>query len=147
MNALPRVPRRLALPLLSLVLINLVIFYSDLILAQMLAILLLTLYWRALGKMTESYTVFTHLENSGVIWAQKDHPPFCGNNPTDKWEPGRVYVDPYVIMTDSDIPPGPHPLLVGMYHFDTGERLPISHAEGTQLGDAMKLTTITVVEE
>ncbi|MGM0399885.1 MAG: glycosyltransferase family 39 protein [Chloroflexota bacterium] len=108
--------------------------------------IVLTLYWRALGKMTESYTVFTHVADSGGIWAQKDHPPSCGNNPTDEWEPGHVYVDPYVIVTDSDMPSGTYPLLAGMYRFDTGERLPVSDAEGTQLGHAMELGTITVLD-
>ncbi|MFP3895674.1 MAG: ArnT family glycosyltransferase [Anaerolineales bacterium] len=106
--------------------------------------LVLTLYWRALGKMSESYTVFTHIEDSGVVWAQKDHPPLCGNKPTNGWEPGHVYVDPYVIVTGPDIPPGSHSLLVGMYHFKTGERLPISDKGGTQMGNAIEVTTITV---
>jgi hypothetical protein len=107
-------------------------------------ILMLTLYWRAIGKVGAPYTVFTHVEDSGTVWAQKDHPPLCGRKPTNAWEPGQVYVDPYVIVTDAEIPPGPHPIFAGMYCFDTGERLPVFNTQGEQLGGAMKLATVTV---
>jgi len=108
-------------------------------------VMMLTLYWRASSRIHESYTVFTHVEDLGVIWGQQDNLPGCGSRPTDKWEVGRVYVDQYAIVLSPEVEPGPHAIVAGMYLLDTGERLPVTDAAGTPLGDAISLGTINVV--
>ncbi len=108
-------------------------------------VIMLTLYWRASSQIRESYTVFTHVEDLGIIWGQQDNIPGCGSRPTNEWEVGRVYADQYAIVLSPEIEPGPHPVVAGMYLFETGERLPVTDAEGTPLGNALSLGTINVV--
>ena len=108
-------------------------------------VLTLTLYWRALSPITESYTVFTHIEDPGALWGQQDNIPGCGSRLTNKWDVGRVYADQYALVLSLKTPPGPHALVAGMYRFDTGERLPVTDATGAPLGNTLNLGTIEVV--
>jgi 4-amino-4-deoxy-L-arabinose transferase-like glycosyltransferase len=105
----------------------------------------LTLYWRATSPITESYTVFTHVEDPGVVWGQKDGIPRCGHRPTNEWETGYVNVDHYTFALHPETPPGPHALVAGMYRADTGERLAIIDATGAPQGTTLNLGTIDVV--
>jgi hypothetical protein len=107
--------------------------------------LTLTLYWRALSPIEESYTVFTHVEDQGVVWGQKDGIPGCGLRPTYEWEVGHMNADRYTLILSPDAPPGPHHLVAGMYRRDTGERLSIVDTAGISLGTTLDLGTIDVV--
>jgi hypothetical protein len=105
----------------------------------------LTLYWRALSPIAESYTVFTHVEDPGVVWGQMDSIPCCGYRPTYEWKVGYVNVDHYAFAVDPGTPLGPHALVAGMYRADTGERLQVTDAAGVPLGTTLNLGTIDVV--
>jgi len=84
----------------------------------------LTLYWRALAEMDESYTVFAHLvAPDGSMTSQRDNPPVGGSYPTDLWLTGEVVADVYEIPVRADGAPGEHRLEVGMYVAGTGTRL------------------------
>jgi len=101
----------------------------------------LTLYWRALTEMDESYTVFTHLlAPDGSMTGQRDNPPVGGTYPTSLWLAGEVVADVYVIPVRADGAPGEHRLEVGMYIAETGTRLPLA---GTP-DDTILLQTVTV---
>ncbi|MBE9508965.1 MAG: hypothetical protein IMY86_13065, partial [Chloroflexi bacterium] len=103
--------------------------------------LALTLYWRALTEMDESYTVFAHLlAPDGSMTGQRDNYPVGGTYPTDLWLSGEVVTDVYEIPIRADAAPGEHRLEVGMYVAETGARL----AVGTTPGDAVVLQTVTV---
>ncbi len=53
-----------------------------------------TLYWRALAAMDQSYTEFVHLiDGDGIIVAQRDTWPGRGMYPTVLWQPGQVFAD------------------------------------------------------
>ncbi len=105
--------------------------------------LTLTLYWRALREMDESYTVFTHVvAPDGSTSGQKDNPPVGGSYPTDLWLRGEVVVDAYEIPIAADAVPGAHSLEVGMYVAETGARLPVVGAST----DAVALQTIAIGE-
>ncbi len=105
--------------------------------------LTLTLYWRALAEMDESYTVFTHLvAPDGSMTGQRDNPPVGGSYPTNLWLTGEVVTDVYEIAISASAAPGEHLLEVGMYVAETGTRLPVS---GTS-DDAVVLQTITITE-
>jgi hypothetical protein len=110
--------------------------------------LLLTLYWKALKPITERYTVFTHLLDTGdLIRAQMDGEPQGGGLPTDRWEVGEIVQDNYALVVESGAMPGPHVLEVGMYLLETLERLPVRDPEsGEALGDRVVLGTIQVVD-
>jgi 4-amino-4-deoxy-L-arabinose transferase-like glycosyltransferase len=86
----------------------------------------LTLFWRCLEEMGQSYTVFTHLVDAGDnVVAQKDNPPVDGFYPTTEWKVGEIVRDQYDMVIPSDTPPGEYRLKVGMYLHETGEHLPI----------------------
>jgi len=107
----------------------------------------LTLYWQALdGSIEEDYTVFVHLYDSGGggILAQHDGPPGCGAAPTSTWLPGEVVADVHVLSLPSDLPGGSASLVVGMYRFATGERLPVVVDGLLQPDDRLVLTEIEV---
>jgi len=103
-----------------------------------------TLYWQALGQVPEGYTVFVHVEEPGVAWAQKDTQPRCGNAPTDRWEPGEVVVDRHTVWIGDHVPTGQHELVVGLYRLETGERLAVTGPDGQMLGDHVSLGNIDV---
>jgi hypothetical protein len=103
--------------------------------------LTLTLYWRALIEMDESYTVFTHLlAPDGSLTGQRDNPPAGGTYPTSLWLAGEVVADVYEIPIRADAAPGAHRLEVGMYVAETGARLPIDETSD----DAVLLQEVTV---
>jgi len=80
----------------------------------------LTVYWRATGTPSRSYTVFVHLlDSSGRLVAGHDGIPALGNFNTTDWRAGDVVIDPHAIQA----PPGRYRVQVGMYDLKTGERL------------------------
>jgi 4-amino-4-deoxy-L-arabinose transferase-like glycosyltransferase len=100
----------------------------------------LTLFWQALAKMDQSYTVFTHLvDGESRLWGQKDNPPVDGFYPTSQWEEGEIVRDQYDIPISPDAPPDEYQIEVGMYLRETGERLLVFDDKGQILGDKIHL--------
>ncbi|MFQ5945018.1 MAG: glycosyltransferase family 39 protein [Anaerolineae bacterium] len=111
----------------------------------------LDLYWKAYGKVTESFTVFTHLlgeafnpATQGPVWGQHDGVPLDGGLPTFQWPVGRVIRDRHTLRIDPEAPPGIYSLEVGMYLLESGERLPVRTGSGELVGDRMLLEPIEV---
>jgi hypothetical protein len=94
-------------------------------------------------ELSESYTVFTHVETDR-IWGQKDGRPACGARPTTSWTPGEVIVDRYGVAINPSTPAGRYPLLVGMYEFSTGKRLEVLDEKGEVQGGSIFLQEIVV---
>lgn len=109
----------------------------------------LTLYWRALAKLDQDYTVFTHLlDGDGEIRGQMDSQPLCRFLPTSIWPVGMVMVDHYELAVAPDAPPGEYRIEVGMYLLETMERLPALDGEGRHLPeDRILLEQAIVVEQ
>jgi 4-amino-4-deoxy-L-arabinose transferase-like glycosyltransferase len=106
----------------------------------------LVLFWQALAEIDRSYTVFTHLiDNEGVIWGQKDARPVDGSYPTSQWAQGDIIEDPYEIVISPDTPSGDYWLEVGMYLFETGERLLVTDELGSPLGHRILLSSTVQV--
>jgi hypothetical protein len=107
----------------------------------------LTLLWQAVGRIETDFTVFTHLiDERGTIWGQKDSRPLGGSFPTNCWGEG-VVVDEYEIPVSEDAPPGEYRIEVGMYRWETMERLPAYDKNGTRLPqDRILLEPKVVVE-
>jgi hypothetical protein len=107
----------------------------------------LTLLWQAVGRIENDFTVFTHLiDGKGIIWGQKDNRPLGGSFPTNCWGEG-VVVDEYEIPVSVDAPPGEYRIEVGMYRWETMERLPAYNENGTRLPqDRILLEPKVVVE-
>ncbi len=105
----------------------------------------LTLYWQALGKIEEDYTVFTHvLGKEDRIWAQKDSWPKNGAAPTSTWEPGQTIADEYALTIYPDTPPDVYDVEIGLYLAATGDRLRIVGQGGRLLDDRVLLSKVRV---
>jgi hypothetical protein len=105
----------------------------------------LTLFWQCLEEMEQSYTVFTHLVDTGDnIVAQKDNPPVDGFYPTTKWEVGEIVRDQYDLIIPEDVASGEYRVKVGMYLVETGERLRAMRGNEPLLEDAVALPPFQV---
>ncbi len=93
------------------------------------------LYWRTEAPLDTSYTVFVHLLGpDGNKYGQMDSIPQNGARPTDIWLADETIIDEYKIDVAENAPPGDYMLIVGMYDWETSERLPAwegqNHLEG-----------------
>jgi 4-amino-4-deoxy-L-arabinose transferase-like glycosyltransferase len=98
----------------------------------------LRLYWQALSKLDEDYTVFVHwLDEGGRILAQQDNQPHNGSYPTGLWDEGEIVEDLYHLPVPAGLPAGQPPVLmaVGMYRLETLERLAVFGENGQRLAD------------
>ena len=106
----------------------------------------IVLYWQAEQSMNTDYKVFVHLVGPNAtpaesqpadpqIWAQSDACPDSGGYPTPRWAAGEVVADPVRIDLPNPLPPGSFDLVIGLYHPDTGQRLPVLDAAGQPVDD------------
>lgn len=106
----------------------------------------LTLYWAARSEMEEDYTVFTHLiDAEDRLWAQQDNPPLAGERPTSEWLEGEVIADGYHLFLPDAIPVGRYRLEVGIYQWQTGERLSVFQGDH-EIGNRVLLPLEIAVE-
>jgi len=107
------------------------------------------LQWRAVASVARDYTVFVHLRTTeGQQVAQHDgQPTWYGVRPTTGWKPGELIWDLHRLSLPSDLPPGQYDLIVGVYFWQTGERLPVRDQAGALLGDELRLGTVRVTGE
>ena len=111
--------------------------------------LYLTLYWQALDTMDTSYTVFTHLLDSGSqMRGQMDSLPVGGARPTTGWVPEEYIRDEYELVVQPEALPGDYVIEVGMYDASTADfqRLPLLDGEGNVADDRIILETVVQVE-
>jgi hypothetical protein len=106
----------------------------------------ITLVWRAEATPDADYTVFVHLiDENGVLVAQEDHPPLEGEYRTSFWISGDVLRDLYHLTVDEALSPCHCTLMVGMYHSETGERLPAYDGLGVRFeNDAIIAGRVTI---
>mgnify|MGYP005846913789 CR=1 FL=1 len=112
----------------------------------------IVLYWRAIGKMAEDYTVFVHVLNppggdpEDRVLAQEDAQPYDGLYPTSRWRVGEVLKEVYELSIPLDAAAGNRELEVGMYLLSTQRRLTVVDAAGRPTGDSVMLPPISVDE-
>ena len=103
----------------------------------------LTFFWQTLNRLPTDYTVFLHLRNSdGTTVAQQDGQPVEGAYPTSHWQPGETVIDPIRFAMPKDLPAGDYHFVVGLYHLETLERLPV--VNDTSGENAVSLGAITL---
>jgi hypothetical protein len=104
-----------------------------------------TLYWQAVQPMALDYTVFVHLlAPDGRRVAQHDAQPWWDVPlPTSSWLAGETLRDRHMLSLPADLAPAAYRLQVGMYLWQSGERLPVVVA-GAPAGDAVELGVVTV---
>ena len=99
----------------------------------------LTLYWQSLGNIPVDYSAFVHLLSAdGTMVTQGDR--LAGDaNPTSYWFPGEVVPDWYQLALPADLAVGRCEIVIGLYQWQTGERLPV-YVNGTRIpNDALTL--------
>jgi hypothetical protein len=86
------------------------------------------LHWRVTADLPVDYSVFVHLvDEHGVIVAQRDMYPGQGLLPTSELPPGYRWTDRYALQVPVlALAPRALHWAAGVYHFPTGERLPIT---------------------
>ncbi len=105
----------------------------------------LTLYWSASSAIARRYTVFAHVvSEQGALWGQRDSEPGGGLRPTSTWLPGETIQDNYGLPVLAGTPPGAYQIEVGMYDAATGQRLPVTSADGRSQGDHLLIGPLLV---
>jgi uncharacterized membrane protein len=107
-----------------------------------------TLHWQASAAVRFDYSAFAHLiDAQGNKVAQLDYQPYdaMGPLPTSAWPIGWPVTDAQKITLPPDLPPGDYTLLVGLYNWQSGSRLP-AQGEGVIGGDAVQLGPLRVIE-
>jgi hypothetical protein len=108
----------------------------------------LSLYWLADGPTDQPYTVFTHLVAAdGFNRTNRDNQPVWGTYPTTAWLPDEKVTDKYTLTIPPGTPTGAHQLLVGWYHSDTLERVPVLDETGQPVADHVLLDAIILIEQ
>jgi uncharacterized membrane protein len=107
--------------------------------------LTVTLYWQALAEMGYDYTVFVHLvDEAGNPVAQHDGQPWWEVSiPTTTWQPGERLRDRHVLALPPELAEGRYRLRVGVYYWQTLERLPVLE-NGQRVDNFIELGEITL---
>ena len=102
-----------------------------------------TLHWVADVPVAEDYTVFVHVvDAAGELVAQDDSWPAADRAPTSTWQPGQPVADRHYIFLPPTLASGPYQVQVGLYHAETGWRIPLRPDEALFGADALDLTQI-----
>jgi hypothetical protein len=97
-----------------------------------------------------NYTAFVHLlgphnpATGGPLWAQDDSEPGRRGYPTSAWAAGEIVIDGYALEIPQDAPEGEYRIAVGLYEWQTMQRLPVLDEEGRVIGDQAALGTLAV---
>jgi hypothetical protein len=95
-----------------------------------------TLYWQATNPRPQDtdYKVFMHvLDETGQVIAQHDGEPAAGRMPTRTWRRGDTVVDTHRVVWLQPSYTGQATIVVGLYDFQTGERVPALDGQGQRL--------------
>jgi hypothetical protein len=90
--------------------------------------------------------IFKHLvDEQGNLVAQADGPPQNGRYPTSILEPGEQILDTHLFDLPDGLQSGEYQILVGVYHPETGVRLPAINMNNERLtNDAVILHKVTI---
>lgn len=100
------------------------------------------LYWRAVQRPSQSYTIFVQLiDAAGMRAAGWDNPPCRSTCPTETWQAGEWIRDEYRLSLGA-LPSGVYTLHVGLYEPESGTRLPVLAPTGEVVGDHLVLAEI-----
>ena len=107
----------------------------------------LRFYWQADATPAANYSFYVHLTpaDSREVIAQADGAPAVPERPTVTWQhPSEVLLSPELTLNvPADLPAGDYRVIVGLYDFNTFERLPVAQGD---LGDGYALLRFTVRE-
>jgi hypothetical protein len=98
-----------------------------------------------LAPMDQDYTIFVHLiAPDGERVAQHDDQPWWKVPlPTSTWQPGEELRDQHVLRLPPGLAPGTYRLQVGVYYWQTLERLPVMEGH-TPVNNYVEIGHVTV---
>jgi hypothetical protein len=89
----------------------------------------MALVWNTPVPIRDSFKVFVHVVDAGGnLRAQHDSIPGGGLLPMTIWQPRQNVVDRIAILLPVDLPPGEYEIRLGIYHPESGLRLPVLSA-------------------
>ncbi|MGD8965948.1 MAG: DUF2142 domain-containing protein [Anaerolineae bacterium] len=105
-----------------------------------------TLYWEAIARTEQDYTVFVHLLGEhDLLVAQRDTFPALGLLSTTWLEPGFHWADRYVLeLPPTAYAPDKAQIEVGLFNAGTGERLSAVDANGEPSGDNVRFGRVEI---
>ena len=110
----------------------------------------LTLYWNATTTPAAKHSFLLHLVGADDPrpLAQLDGNPAIPARPTQTWDrPEETLISPrFSLPLPDELPPGDYRVILGLYNFETGERLPVRDASGAPLGDAWELLRLNLTD-
>jgi hypothetical protein len=105
-------------------------------------------YWQASAIPADNYSLFIHLTplDTPDALAQVDGAPTVPERPTLTWDdPGETLISPaFTLAIPPDLSPGEYRVLIGLYNYLDGQRLPVTDADGESPGDSFELARLTV---
>jgi len=109
----------------------------------------LTLYWRADQPVHRDYSVFVHVQapDTGSLPQMDGGPNWRGPMATSAWPAGEIVPDTRYLNVPPDARAGSYNLTVGLYFWESMERLQASGPAGEDLGSEVFLTTLEVEVE
>ncbi len=101
----------------------------------------LTIFWQPLQRTGLPYSVFVHLlDQNNALIAQRDTYPGLGRNPTNAWEPGRLFADTYSVLIPETAPaPATARWRVGLWQVETEDRAWLLGPEGEPIDSGVAL--------
>jgi len=96
----------------------------------------LSTWWYPLQEMDREYTAFVHvLAPDGSVTAQEDKLLERRRVATSQWEPGVLAMEEYDMVLPADAATGVYTINLGVYYWETAERLPARDESGERLAD------------
>ena len=106
-----------------------------------------TLYWQGFSPVAENYHAFVHLvDHNGQPIAQEDHLPGPLFQPPRLWNESHHQPDVYLLRIPDETVGGLYQPLVGMYEYDTQDRLPIFVPGEDAARDDARLAPVKIVQ-
>lgn len=108
------------------------------------------LFWDTDRGVSRDWITYIHMTDSrGELVAQFDGPPLSGLKPTSQWKPDSLYIDSRKLVLPEGLAAGEYLLRVGLYNFESGERLPFQPDDSghEQFGDGQLLIPVSIIAE
>ncbi|MDH7486191.1 MAG: DUF2079 domain-containing protein [Anaerolineae bacterium] len=107
----------------------------------------LTLHWQALRRPALDYSLFLHLRDGAdhTVAQHDSQPTWYGPQPTTTWTVGQPMRSAHTLHLPVDTPPGEYRLVLGVYNWETLQRLPLLEKNGQPLGDEFELGRLRVL--
>jgi hypothetical protein len=95
-----------------------------------------SLRWRALARTDRDYTAFIHVVGpDDTIFGQVDTLLYLEQRSTSTWKAGTQGVGEYELSLPAEALTKGYTVIVGLYYWETGERLPVLDEYGNRLSN------------